>query len=259
MKPYRFQYVFGPVSSWRLGRSLGIDPLSGIRKECNFNCIYCQLGETKKLSNRRQIFAPTAKILKEVSTFPSKNVDYYTFSSNGEPTLAKNLGDIINGLKKQKRGPVAVITNAGLMHRKDVQKDLLLADLVMAKLDACNTNIFSVVNCPHPEIQLLHVIKGLKAFKQVFKGLLALQIMFVKENKGLAVELAQMAKEIGPDEIQLNTPLRPCGVKPLSPQEMEEIKRKFDGLNVVSVYDGKRKKVEPLSKKDTAKRHGIFK
>ena len=257
MKPYRFQYVFGPVSSWRLGRSLGIDPLSGIRKECNFNCIYCQLGETKKLRNRREVFAPTAKILKEISSFPNKNVDYYTFSSNGEPTLARNLGEIIAGIKKQKRGPVAVITNAGLIHRKDVQKDLLSADLVMAKLDACSTNMFSLVNRPHQEIELLHVIKGLKAFRKIFKGTLALQIMFVKENKSFAVELAQMAKDINPDEIQINTPLRPCAVKPLTVQEIAEIKIKFNGLNVFCVYDGKKEKVEPFNKKDTAKRHGI--
>jgi len=38
----KYQYLFGPVPSRRLGRSLGVDivPL----KTCTQNCIYCQLG-----------------------------------------------------------------------------------------------------------------------------------------------------------------------------------------------------------------------
>ena len=37
------KYVFGPVPSRRLGNSLGIDPIP--LKTCNWNCVYCQLGE----------------------------------------------------------------------------------------------------------------------------------------------------------------------------------------------------------------------
>ena len=33
--------VYGPVASWRLGRSPGIDPLGGTRKRCTFDCPYC--------------------------------------------------------------------------------------------------------------------------------------------------------------------------------------------------------------------------
>ena len=32
-----FKYVFGPVRSWRLGRSLGVDPLSSKSKICNMD------------------------------------------------------------------------------------------------------------------------------------------------------------------------------------------------------------------------------
>lgn len=38
--------VYGPVPSWRFGRSLGIDVIAPPTK-CTFNCIYCQLGITK--------------------------------------------------------------------------------------------------------------------------------------------------------------------------------------------------------------------
>jgi len=37
--------IYGPVASWRLGKSLGIDLISR-EKTCSFDCIYCQLGKT---------------------------------------------------------------------------------------------------------------------------------------------------------------------------------------------------------------------
>jgi wyosine [tRNA(Phe)-imidazoG37] synthetase (radical SAM superfamily) len=58
------KYVFGPVASRRLGRSLGIDPLSA--KTCNWNCVYCQLGRTPRLTSKREDFAPLDNILREV-------------------------------------------------------------------------------------------------------------------------------------------------------------------------------------------------
>ncbi|HPO09067.1 MAG TPA: radical SAM protein, partial [bacterium] len=42
------EYVFGPVPSRRLGRSLGIDLLP--LKTCSFNCVYCQVGRTTCLT-----------------------------------------------------------------------------------------------------------------------------------------------------------------------------------------------------------------
>lgn len=59
-----FKYVFGPIPSRRLGRSLGISPLP--KKTCNYSCIYCQLGRTDKMTNKRQEFYKTEDIITEV-------------------------------------------------------------------------------------------------------------------------------------------------------------------------------------------------
>jgi wyosine [tRNA(Phe)-imidazoG37] synthetase (radical SAM superfamily) len=80
--------------------------------------------------------------------------------------------------------------------------------------------------------------------------------MFVEENKVYAKEIAQIAKEINPDEVQINTPLRPCKVKPLPREELDKIKKHFEGLNAISVYEAKLKEVKPVSKEDTLKRRG---
>ena len=64
-----FQYIFGPVHSWRLGNSLGIDPLSSKDKICNMDCIYCQLGKTAQLTNERKIYVPPEAVMDEISQY----------------------------------------------------------------------------------------------------------------------------------------------------------------------------------------------
>ncbi len=78
--------------------------------------------------------------------------------------------------------------------------------------------------------------------------------MFVKENKRYAKEIAKLAREIDADEVQINTPLRACGVKPLSKQQLGRIQRYFKDVNYTTAYDRHKKNVKPLDKKATAKR-----
>ena len=86
--------VYGPVPSWRLGRSLGIDLLSRA-KTCSLDCIYCQLGPTADKVTRRAEFVPTERLVTEIKDLPDVELDFVTFSGMGEPTLASNLGEAI--------------------------------------------------------------------------------------------------------------------------------------------------------------------
>lgn len=255
MKKY-FKYIYGPVPSWRLGSSLGIDPISGKGKICTFNCVYCQLGDTNILTDQRKIFVPIADIIKEISTLPPLEIDYITFSGTGEPTLAKNLRGMIEAVKKARKNRIAILTNSSLMHRQDVQEDILSADFVVAKLDAPSQEVFEIINKPIKSITIAKIIQAIKDFKHCYKGKLALQIMFMEQNKKYAPEIAQIAKEIMPDEVQINTPLRPCRVKPLSEAEIEVIEKCFEGLHTVTVYKTAKKRVKPISTDDTLKRRG---
>jgi len=251
-----FKYIYGPVPSWRLGSSLGIDPLSQEGKVCTFDCIYCQIGKTKLFTDERKTFVRIPDLIDELGSLPPLKIDYITFSGTGEPTLAANLGQMIKAIKKIRKERIAVLTNSSLMHREDVQKDLFLAEFVVAKLDAPSQNIFQVVNQPIKTIKLDTIIQAIKDFKSCYLGKLALQIMFLEQNKKYAPQIAKIAKEINPDEVQLNTPLRPCAVKPLPKQELDEIKRYFEGLKAISVYEAEIKKVKAVSDADTLKRRG---
>jgi wyosine [tRNA(Phe)-imidazoG37] synthetase (radical SAM superfamily) len=94
-----FKYVFGPIPSRRLGRSLGISPLP--KKTCNYSCIYCQLGRTDKMTNKRQEFYKTEDIIAEFKQYlkDSDKFDIVTVVGEGEPTLAANLGELVVALK----------------------------------------------------------------------------------------------------------------------------------------------------------------
>uniref|UniRef100_A0A7C3Z008 Radical SAM protein n=1 Tax=candidate division WOR-3 bacterium TaxID=2052148 RepID=A0A7C3Z008_UNCW3 len=250
------KYLYGPVFSWRLGISLGIDPISGREKTCSFNCIYCQLGETKNLTCERKIYVPTDEVVKEIISLPQIKIDYITFSGRGEPTLAKNLKEMFEIIKKLRNEKIAVITNSSLLFRDDVIEDLLLADSVLVKLDAGSQKLLETINRPVKGLTFNLILDGIKRFRKAYKNKFALQVMFVLANKNYAKDLAQLAREIGPDEIQINTPLRPCKVKPLPKKEIDKIKEYFRDMNYISVYDVEKKEVKPFSKKDTLKRRG---
>lgn len=237
--------------------SLGIDPISTKSKTCNFDCVYCQLGKTTAFENVRQEFVPTEAVIEEIKRIPGDiKIDYLTFSGRGETTLASNLGEMISAVRAIRDEKIAVITNSTLFPQEDVQEDLLASDHVMAKLDACSQETFEQVNRAMEGIHFQDIVAGIQTFRSEFKGKLGLQIMFVEANKLYAPQIADIARKIQPDEIELNTPLRPSAVNPLSPKEMEEIEAYFEGLRVISVYRAAKKPFQPLDKEETEKRHG---
>ncbi len=253
----KYKYIYGPVSSWRLGSSLGIDPISKKRKICSFDCIYCQIGKTGLLTDKRECFVDTNDIIREIKSLPSSlTIDYITFSGRGEPTLSANLGEMIQAVKQITKQKIAVITNSSLLYKEEVQKDLLLADFIIAKLDAPRQDVLETINHPIKKINFKLILSGIKAFKEIFKSRLALQIMFIEQNKAYAKDIAEIVKKICPDEVQINTPLRPSLVSPLSKSEIDLIESYFDGLKISSPYKVKKKNIQPLSDEDTLRRRG---
>jgi len=253
-------YVYGPVPSWRMGKSLGIDLLSVEENTCPFDCIYCQLGRTVNKQIRREKFIDLRLLKAELETIKDKvRADCATFSGTGEPTLACNLGEAIELVKKILSLPVAILTNAALLKDEEVLLSLLKADLVIAKLDASREEVFQTVNQPAAELSLNDIKEGLWQFRARYKKKLALQMMFIQANKDCAGEMAQLAKAIAPDEVQINTPLRPCSVKPLSREEIAAIQREFFTLkNVTTVYEATRPIVTPLNLAETIRRRPEF-
>jgi len=208
------RYVFGPIPSRRLGRSLGVDPIAF--KTCNWNCVYCQLGRSTPLQRERKDYVPPGDLVAEVKDAVARHgasaVDWITFGGSGEPTLHASLGRMIREVKEATGLPVAVLTNGSLLYLADVRADLSPADAVMPTFDAGTEEIYFRMNRPSPELTFDRLVRGLRAFRQAYSGKLWVEVMLVKglnDGEGALRALAEVLGGIGPDEIHINRPVRP--------------------------------------------------
>ena len=209
------KYIYGPVPSRRLGLSLGVSLTPP--KVCNFNCIYCQLGETSEPVGVRKEYVKVADALHELkeclqhNTQEAKRPNYITLSGCGEPTLNIGIGEFIAEVKKITAVPVAVITNASLLNQKEVREALMGADVILPSLDAVSPDIFQRMNRPVPGIQIDEVIAGLISLRKEFRGKIWLEVMVVRgvnDDLEHIRKLKDIVEKINPDRIQINSPVR---------------------------------------------------
>ena len=241
----KFRYLYGPVPSRRLGRSLGIDIVP--HKICSYDCLYCQIGKTTDKTLKRKEYAPVKEILDEVKRFlkdGASSVDHLSLSGSGEPTLHSHIRSIIEGIKSITSIPVAVITNGSMLCEEEVRQDLLRADIILPSLDAVSRDIFLKINRPRPGFDIEKVIEGMVEFRKIFKGEIWLEILFcrgINDGKEELLKLKRTVELIRPDRIHLNTVVRPPSEKgaiPVSPEEMERIKEFFgEKASIISEFN----------------------
>jgi wyosine [tRNA(Phe)-imidazoG37] synthetase (radical SAM superfamily) len=228
------RYIFGPLKSRRLGNSLGINLTP--YKVCTFDCIYCQLGKTTQKTQARQEYLPAAEILEELRNWlqnnpdEAKSLEYITFSGSGEPTLNIKIGELIVEIKKISNVPVAVITNASLLADPLVRAVLLTADLIVPSLDAVVPEVFEKIDQPQEGIKVEEIINGLISLRKEFRGQIWLEVMLVSginDDLRYIKKLKEVADQINPDKIQINSPVRSSAEQNILPpdrQKLEKIK-----------------------------------
>jgi len=160
-------YVYGPVLSQRLGRSLGINLLPIDCKICSFNCVYCECGPTthQTVNPDPRLFPDPTDVLHSLEKVLKKphSLDHVTFSGNGEPTLHPEFLEITKEVIKLVRkfkpnARIAVLSNASTLDRKKIYEALQLLDRVLLKLDAGDQETFNTVNQPIVGINLSNII-----------------------------------------------------------------------------------------------------
>jgi wyosine [tRNA(Phe)-imidazoG37] synthetase (radical SAM superfamily) len=142
------------------------------------------------------------------------------------------------------------------MNRQEVQSSLRNLDIVVAKVDANSEHLFEKINNPVEGITLDEILQGIKEFKKAFHGKLAIQTMFIDDNKDFAEKISDIIYEINPEEVQINTPLRPCDTTPLNKDQIGNIENIFKkkGLNTLTVYSSEKPKIKPLDKMEVFRR-----
>ena len=225
-------YIYGPVPSRRLGRSLGVDLVPF--KTCSYDCIYCQLGRTTNKTIQRKEWVPLDDVVAELKTNLSSRPDYITLSGSGEPTLYSRTGELIDRIKAVTDVPVAVLTNGSLLWNQEVCAQLMNADLIVPSLDAGNEVMFRAVNRPHEDISFEKMLKGLIEFRREYQGQYWLEVMFLAGHNAIHAEtqkLAECVSLIKPDRVQLNTATRPPVedyAVTVSQQRLSELAAMFD-------------------------------
>lgn len=235
------KYLYGPIHSRRLGRSLGVDVIPF--KTCSLDCIYCECGATNDLTLERKEYFPTEEIIAalEKRLEEEPNLDYITFAGSGEPTLHSGLGRIINFIKeKYPMYKVAVLTNATLLNDTSVIKDVQKADLIVPSLDAVSQEAFQKMNRPAANLTPETIISGIKNLVDNFKGEVWLEIFIIPDVNDHDEELAlfrDTIKKLGIKKVQLNTLDRPGAVewlKPVTKEYKEEIAGKLGNVEIVN-------------------------
>jgi wyosine [tRNA(Phe)-imidazoG37] synthetase (radical SAM superfamily) len=238
----RSKYLYGPVPSRRLGRSLGVDIVPF--KTCTLDCIYCQLGKTTCKTLQRKEYVPVEDVLAELKQLIDSGLkaDYITIGGSGEPTLHSGISRLISGIKKLTKIPVAVLTNGTLFYLPEVRADCAVADVILPSLDAGDQRTFEKVNRPHDKITFDLLVDGLCALKKEYKGRIWLEVFCIEDfntDSGQLARLADAIKRIGPDKVHLNTAVRPTAepdVEKMSADRLEEIARQL-GPNCEVIAD----------------------
>lgn len=181
--------TYGPITSRRLGVSLGINLLGPGEKICSYDCPYCELGFTKlKMTQmKKEAKFPTlaeleAELRKAIVKLTKEGVrlDSLSIVGNGEPTLYPEFPEAVQTVIKVRDeltpdSKVGILSNGSTLQDPNVVKGLNLLDERMIKLDAGNDDMLKKIDSPLVRMTISKIILGTKKLKDVI-----LQSFFVQ-------------------------------------------------------------------------------
>ena len=239
--------IFGPVNSRRFGMSLGID-LSPAIKQCNFDCLYCELAPMATVD--KQIKTITVdEIIHALTPHLHDKIDVITLTANGEPTLYPYISELIDEIDKIKgQTQTLILTNSATLTDDNVYKALLKLDQVKLSLDAVSPDIFKKIDRPHKSIDVDDIVQKVISFSEEYRGKLFIEILFVhtlNDTKEEVKKLNDVLLKVNATRVDLGTIDRPPAypVVGISYKELYEISLLFD--NSIPIHIASRVHAEP--------------
>jgi wyosine [tRNA(Phe)-imidazoG37] synthetase (radical SAM superfamily) len=226
--------IFGPVKSRRFGTSLGID-LSPSLKQCNFDCLYCELAPAATVDKQNDtvtvndVIAALKTALQE-----HQGIDVITLTANGEPTLYPHLDELITRIDAIKGDTqTLILTNSAALTDPEVFNTLLKLDQVKLSLDAVTPEVFKKIDRPHPGIEVADVADAVQRFAKSFDGTLYIEVLFVHGLNDTAEEITALNSALMSTpckRIDIGTIDRPPAypVQGVSYSELHAIAQQFD-------------------------------
>ncbi|QBG48350.1 radical SAM protein [Verrucomicrobia bacterium S94] len=228
-----FKYLFGPVPSRRLGRSLGVDLIPF--KTCTMDCTFCQLGETPCTVSERGNYVPMQDVIGELGQWKRKDgrADHITLAGSGEPTLHSHFGDVFCWTKEETKIQSVLLTNGTQFHDPDVREQAVLADRVKVTLSAWDEESFQQIHRPAKGINFELLVEGERAFRHEYLGELSVEVFIidgVNSQFDHVKKIAEVVRSLSPDRIDINTAVRPPAdpsVKPSAAEHLQAVAEIF--------------------------------
>ena len=245
--------IFGPIHSRRFGKSLGVD-LSPSKKQCNFDCLYCELDPAKTMEAQEEVLS-VSQIVEAVREGLAEHgdIDVLTITANGEPTLYPYLGELMEKIDKIKGDTkTLILSNAAKIDDPKVQEALLKFDEVKLSLDCATQKCLCKLDRSHKGIDVERIKEGMLSFRARYHGPLIIEILMVKGLNDSAEEIDALNRyllKLRPDRIDIGTIDRPPAyeVKPLSYAELLEVAHHFDTSLPLYIASRKRADMKPSS------------
>jgi len=250
--------IFGPIISRRFGVSLGVD-LSPDFKQCNFDCLYCEL-QSSKTTIKYNGDLSVSQIINDIKDALNQHTDIevITFTANGEPTLyphLEQLVDEVNKIKGDKK--TLILSNGANMYDIKIQKILTKIDIVKLSLDCVSLECFKKLDRANKQVKVDKIPQAIYEFSQIYQKTLIIEILFVKSLNDHPKEIKKLNDIlvlIKPSRIDIGTIERPPAydVKPLSYNELEKIALMFDiDVNITAKND--KKSIQSYTKEEILK------
>lgn len=225
--------------------SLGID-LSPTSKQCNFDCLYCELDKAKTVSKQTEILEVEDIITElKIALSNHKNIDVITFTANGEPTLYPKLSQLIDEVNKIKGdSKTLILSNGANIYQKDIQQTLCKIDIVKLSLDCVTPTCFKKLDRVDDSIDCSKIVDGMISFRKLHKKQLITETLFVKTLNDTPNEynkIYQALQQIKPNRVDIGTIDRPPAydVQPVSYNTLLDIAKSFENTPVTIAHRDK--------------------
>ncbi len=250
----RYRYLFGPVPSRRLGRSLGVDlnPL----KVCTEDCVFCQVGRTTERTLLRKEWVPTAEVLAEFDRWSAAGgvADVVTLSGSGEPTMHLAFGEVLRHVKAAGGRRTALLSNGSLMWQPEVRRDAAEADVVKVTLSAWDEASFARIHRPAEGATFARLVAGERALRQEHRGQLWVEVMLLPGYNDAPEQVRAIAAQVAAlqaDAVHLNTTTRPAlagvAVPRVSEAWLRTVAPWFAPVAEIPVFTGRMQALEEMT------------